>query len=169
MSAINHSQRWLSIVGIGEDGLAGLSPIADAVVAQAELLVGGARHLAMVPVGSAKRLAWPTLLTGAIAEIEAARGRRVVGLASGDPFLWGVGVTLARSIPVEEMACYPAPSSFALAAARLGWAQQDCALISLHGRPHEAILPHVQPGNRILALTWDETTAAKVAGLLVGA
>ncbi|GLS18338.1 precorrin-6Y methyltransferase [Labrys miyagiensis] len=163
MSAINHSQRWLSIVGIGEDGLAGLSPIAAAVVAQAELLVGGARHLAMVSAGSAERLAWPPLLSGAIAEIEAARGRRVVVLASGDPFLWGVGVTLARSIPAEEIACYPAPSSFALAAARLGWAQQDCALISLHGRPLETLVPHVQPGARILALSWDGKTPARAA------
>ncbi|CAM5772466.1 precorrin-6Y methyltransferase [Labrys miyagiensis] len=163
MSAINHSNRWLSIVGIGEDGLAGLSPIAAAVVERAELLVGGARHLAMVPESAARRLAWPPLLTGAVAQIEAARGRHVVVLASGDPFLWGVGVTLARSIPPGEMACYPAPSSFALAAARLGWAQQDCALISLHGRPFETLVPHIQPSAHILALSWDGSTPAKAA------
>lgn len=161
--AINHSDRWLSIVGIGEDGLAGLSPTAAAVVARAELLVGGERHLAMVSESGAERLAWPPLLTGAVAEIEAARGRRVVVLASGDPFLWGVGVTLTRTIPAREIACYPAPSAFALAAARLGWAQQDCALISLHGRPFETLVPHIQPGGRILALSWDGSTPAKAA------
>ena len=169
MSAVNHPGRWLSIVGIGEDGLTGLSPAARAVVDTAEFLVGGARHLAFVPQGDAERLVWPSPLADGIPPITARRGRRVVVLASGDPFLWGIGVTLARHIPAEEIASIPAPSAFALAAARLGWAQQDCALISLHGRPHEAILPQVQPGNRILALTWDGTTAAKVAGLLVDA
>ncbi|MFC2253181.1 precorrin-6y C5,15-methyltransferase (decarboxylating) subunit CbiE [Labrys portucalensis] len=170
MSPVNHSDRWLSIVGIGEDGMAGLSPLAAAVVAGAELLVGGARHLAMVPDGAAERpaerLAWPSPLTDAIGPIRAARGRRVVVLASGDPFLWGVGATLARFIPPEEIACHPAPSSFSLAAARLGWAQQDCALISLHGRPFETLVPHVQPQARILALTWDGRTAAKAAARL---
>lgn len=163
MSAINHSNRWLSIVGIGEDGLAGLSPLAASVIANAEVLVGGGRHLAMVPEGVAERLPWPSPLTDAIAPIKAARGRRVVVLASGDPFLWGVGATLTRFIPADEIACHPAPSSFSLAAARLGWAQQDCALISLHGRPFETLIPHIQPGARILALTWDGSAAARAA------
>jgi precorrin-6B C5,15-methyltransferase / cobalt-precorrin-6B C5,C15-methyltransferase len=166
MSPINHPERWLSIVGIGEDGMAGLSPLAAAVVAQAELLVGGSRHLAMVPDGTAEKLAWPSPLIDAVTPIKAARGRRVVVLASGDPFLWGVGATLARFIPPEEIACHPAPSSFSLAAARLGWAQQDCALISLHGRPFEVLVPHVQPDARILALTWDGRTPAKAAARL---
>lgn len=166
MSPINHLDRWLSVVGIGEDGMAGLSPLAAAVVERAELLVGGARHLAMVPEGAAERLTWPSPLTDAIGPIKAARGRRVVVLASGDPFLWGVGVTLARFISPEEIVCHPAPSSFSLAAARLGWAQQDCALISLHGRPFETLVPHVQPDARILALTWDGRTAAKAAARL---
>ncbi|MDQ0472456.1 precorrin-6y C5,15-methyltransferase (decarboxylating) subunit CbiE [Labrys wisconsinensis] len=167
MTALNHPGRWLSIVGIGEDGFAGLSPAARAVVEAAELLVGGARHLAMVAGGAAERLTWPSPLTDAVPLLQARRGRRVVVLASGDPFLWGVGATLARHVPADEIACLPAPSAFALAAGRLGWAEQDCALVSLHGRPFEAIVPHVQPGARILALTWDGSTAAKVAEHLV--
>src|SRR5437764_4849966 len=119
MIALNHPGRWLSIVGIGEDGVAGLSPAARAVVEGAELLVGGARHLAFVEGGAAERLAWPSPLTDAIPLIQARRGRRIVVLASGDPFLWGIGATLARFFPADEIACLPAPSAFALAAARL--------------------------------------------------
>jgi precorrin-6B C5,15-methyltransferase / cobalt-precorrin-6B C5,C15-methyltransferase len=166
MNAINHPGRWLSIVGIGEDGLMGVSPAARAVIEAAEFLVGGKRHLDLVPESHAGRLAWPSPLTEAIPVIENWRGRRVVVLASGDPFLWGIGATLARTIPAEEIATLPAPSAFSLAAARLGWAQQDCTLISLHGRPFEAIVPHIQPGNHILALTTDETTPALVAARL---
>lgn len=168
MRAINHPGRWLSILGIGEDGLDGLSPAARAVVAGAEILVGGARHLAFVPPGAARRLVWPSPLTAAIPQILAWRGRRVVVLASGDPFHWGVGATLARHVGADEIAAIPAPSAFSLAAARLGWAQQDCTLLSLHGRPMDAIVPHVQPGARILALTTDGATPGLVAACLAG-
>ena len=163
---MNHPGRWLSIVGIGEDGLGGLSPSARAIVHGAELLVGGARHLQLVPDVRAERLTWPTPLTDAIPALLESRGRRVVVLASGDPFHFGVGATLARHIDPEEILSVPAPSSFSLAASRLGWPLQDVATISLHGRPHEAIAAHLQAGNRILALTDDETTAQKVAAQL---
>ena len=87
-------------------------------------------------------------------------------LASGDPFLFGVGTMLMRRFSPAETVCLPAPSAFALAAARLGWSEQDCAMLSLHGRPLEAIIPHLQPGARILALSWDGTTPGKLAALL---
>lgn len=163
---LNHPGRWLSIVGIGEDGLDGLSPAARRAIDGARLLVGGARHLALVPAGGCERLAWPSPLTDAIPAILARRGEAVVVLASGDPLHFGVGTTLARHVPAEEMLVLPAPSAFSLAAARLGWAQQDATLVSLHGRALQAIVPHVQPGRRVLALTWDGTTPARVAALL---
>ena len=86
-------------------------------------------------------------------------------LASGDPFFYGVGSVLARFIPAEEMTCLPAPSAFSLVAARLGWAQQDCALVTLHGRPLEKIIPHLFDGARIIALSWDGATPGKLAAL----
>ena len=78
--------------------------------------------------------------------ILARRGEKVVVLASGDPFFYGVGSVLARFIPAGEMTCLPAPSAFSLVAARLGWAQQDCALVTLHGRPLEKIIPQLFDG-----------------------
>jgi precorrin-6Y C5,15-methyltransferase (decarboxylating) len=87
-------------------------------------------------------------------------------LASGDPFFFGVGAMLMRRFKADEMISIPAPSAFALAASRLGWSQQDCALLTLHGRPLEAIIPHLQLGARIVALSWDDATPAKLAALL---
>src|SRR5208337_3806428 len=159
-------ERWLAVVGIGEDGIDGLSPAAQSLVAQAALVVGGRRHLALIgPVG-AETLVWPSPIEDALDVIEAWRGKPVCVLASGDPFFFGVGTMLMRRFSHEDMICIPAPSAFALAAARLGWSQQDCALLSLHGRPLEAIIPHLQPDARILALSWDDATPAKVAALL---
>src|ERR1700723_106297 len=159
-------ERWLAIVGIGEDGLEGLTPAARRLIAQAAFVVGGKRHLALAEPSNAETLIWPSPIENALDAIEAHRGRSVCVLASGDPFFFGVGAMLMRRFPADEMISIPAPSAFALAASRLGWSQQDCALLTLHGRPLEAIIPHLQPGARILALSWDDATPAKLAALL---
>ena len=159
-------EPWLTLIGMGEDGSAGLSPAANAALAQARLIVGGARHLALAGELAGETLAWPSPMEGAYARILARRGEKVCVLASGDPFFYGVGSTLMRHVPADEMLCLPAPSSFSLVAARLGWAQQDCALLTLHGRPLERIIPHLFDGAIIIALSWDETTPARLARLL---
>jgi precorrin-6B C5,15-methyltransferase / cobalt-precorrin-6B C5,C15-methyltransferase len=159
-------ERWLAVVGIGEDGIDGLSPAARRLVAQAAFVVGGKRHLALAGPLRAKTLVWPSPIEGALDAIEAHRGEPVCVLASGDPFFFGVGAMLMRRFAADEMICIPAPSAFALAAARLGWSEQDCVMLSLHGRPLEAIVPHLHPGARILALSWDDATPARLAALL---
>jgi precorrin-6Y C5,15-methyltransferase (decarboxylating) len=158
--------RWLSVVGLCEDGADGLTPAARRLLAQAAFVVGGRRHLALAGPLAAETLVWPSPIEEALDAIEAWRGKPVCVLASGDPFFFGVGSMLTRRFSPSEMISVPAPSAFALAASRLRWSQQDCALLSLHGRPLEAIIPHLQPGARILALSWDDATPAKLASLL---
>jgi precorrin-6Y C5,15-methyltransferase (decarboxylating) len=155
---------WLSLIGIGDDGA--LTPAAQALVAQATLIVGGARHLALVGETTAERLPWPSPLTDALPRLLAQRGQPTVVLASGDPFFYGVGDLISRHVARDEIFCIPAPSAFSLVAARLGWSQQDCALLSLHGRSFERIAPHLQPGARLIALSWDETTPARLGEYL---
>jgi precorrin-6B C5,15-methyltransferase / cobalt-precorrin-6B C5,C15-methyltransferase len=162
------ASRWLSIVGIGEDGADGLSPVAQKLIASAELVVGGKRHLALAGgLIRGRTLAWPSPIAEAMPEIEKHRGHPVVVLASGDPFHYGVGDLMLRSIPAAETLCLPQPSSFSLAASRLGWSLQDVTLVSLHGRALEGIVRHLQPGARILALSWDGETPSKLAKLLI--
>ena len=161
-------RRWLAIVGIGEDGAAGLSEAARRLVGDAALVVGGARHLALADgLIRGERLAWPSPMAPALDAIVTRRGTQVVVLATGDPFHYGIGKQLAERVGASEMLCLPQPSAFSLAASRLGWAVQDSALVTLHGRALAGIVRHLQPGARILALTWDGDTAAKVATLLV--
>ena len=159
-------ERWLGLVGVGEDGIDGLTPAARRLVAQADFVVGGKRHLALAGPLEAETMTWPAPIENALDAIEARRGGSVCVLASGDPFFFGVGAMLMRRFGADEMVSIPTPSAFSLAASRLGWSQQDCALLTLHGRPLEAIIPHLQPGARILALSWDDSTPAKVAALL---
>jgi precorrin-6B C5,15-methyltransferase / cobalt-precorrin-6B C5,C15-methyltransferase len=159
-------ERWLGLVGIGEDGIDGLVPAAQRLIAQADFVVGGKRHLALAGSLKAETMIWPSPIESALDTIEERRGRAVCVLASGDPFFFGVGVMLMRRFAADEMISIPAPSAFALAASRLGWSQQGCALLALHGRPLEAIIPHLQPEARILALSWDGATPGKLAALL---
>ncbi len=161
------TSRWLAILGIGEEGVEGLAPAARALIGNAELVVGAARHLALAsPLTRGKVLTWPSPLADALPAILARRGRPVAVLASGDPFWFGVGSLLARDVPAEERLCLPAPSAFSLACARLGWALQEVATISFCGRPLAALAPLLQPGARILALSADAGTPAATAALL---
>ena len=159
-------ERWLGLIGIGEDGVDGLTPAARRLVVQADFVVGGKRHLAVAGSLKAETMTWPSPIEKALDVIEAHRGRPVCVLASGDPFFFGVGAMLMRRFAAEDMVSVPSPSAFALAAARLGWSQQNCALLTLHGRPLEAIIPHLQAKARILALSWDDATPAKLGALL---
>jgi precorrin-6B C5,15-methyltransferase / cobalt-precorrin-6B C5,C15-methyltransferase len=161
--------RWLNVVGIGEDGPQGLSAAARTLIATAETLVGGARHLAMLPLpspGQAERLLWRRPLGDTIAEIAARRGNRVTVLATGDPMWYGVGAVLARHFSREEMTIVPQPGAFSLVAARLGWPLAECAAISLHGRPLDSLRLHLAPGRRVLILSQDGATPRQVAALL---
>ena len=156
MPHIAAMRRWLSIVGIGEDGVDGLSSVARGLIADAEVVFGGKRHLELAGAlirGAAQP--WPSPFDEAVQQVVAQRGRSVCVLASGDPFFYGVGTLLARHVDPAEMLVVPAPSSFSLAAARLGWSLPETTLVSLHGRSLDLIRPHLQPGARVLALTPD--------------
>ncbi|ESW79580.1 precorrin-6y methyltransferase [Mesorhizobium sp. LSJC285A00] len=168
MSKKQPTPKWLTIIGIGEDGLAGLGDEAKRLIAQAEFVFGGKRHLALVAsLIKGEQRPWPVPFDAGMADVLALAGRRVCVLASGDPFFHGVGATLARKVKPEEMHVIPAPSAISLAAARLGWALQDIETISLHGRPLDLIRPLLHPRARILALTSDGDAPATIARLLV--
>jgi precorrin-6B C5,15-methyltransferase / cobalt-precorrin-6B C5,C15-methyltransferase len=157
--------RWLSIVGIGEDGVDGLSPAARQLVQCAKIVFGGKRHLqlaASLLKGAVRP--WPTPF--APDEVLEYRNQPVCVLASGDPFVFGVGSVLARHVGCHEMIVLPAPSAFSLAAARLGWSVPDTTLISLHARALDLVRPHLHPQAHVLALTSDGHAPAALAALL---
>jgi len=157
---------WLAIVGLGEDGLEGLTPAARSLVDNAEALVGGERHLAMVPQDGRERLTWTSPLMDLVAEIEGRRGQRICVLATGDPMAYGIGVTLAKRVPRDEMTVLPAPSAFSLAAARLGWSLDETEVLTLHGRPLAMLQAYLQPGAKLLILSENGKTPGQVAELL---
>jgi precorrin-6Y C5,15-methyltransferase (decarboxylating) len=157
---------WLSVIGIGDDGIDGLSIRARRLLDEAELIVGGSRHQAMVTGVGAERLTWSNGVACVIDQVRSWRGRRVVVLASGDPMWFGAGANLARTFPAEEMQVLPQPGAFSLAAAKMGWPLADVETLTVHARPVATISRHIQPGQRLLLLSRDGDTPAEVAALL---
>ncbi|MDQ7978945.1 precorrin-6y C5,15-methyltransferase (decarboxylating) subunit CbiE [Paraburkholderia sp. SARCC-3016] len=160
--AVSRAQPWLTVIGIGEDGFAGLGRAARRALFDASVVYGGERHLAMLPARiHARRERWPSPFD--IAPLLGVRGAAVCVLASGDPMWFGVGATLARHVGAHEMRVLPAPSSVSYVAARLGWPLQDIATVSVVGRPLAAVSAHLHDGARLVVLSSDGTTPAAIA------
>lgn len=159
--------KWLTILGMGEDGLAGLSPRARALLDGAEIIVGSTRLFGLIGETKAERHEWPQPFSAVIDRIKPLRGRRTVVLATGDPLNYGVARKLMEIVPFAEMEVVPHLSSFSLAAARMGWPLGDCDTITLHGRPAANLEAFIQPEARILALTADASTISEVARRLI--
>src|SRR5580698_7354349 len=156
---------WLSIVGIGEDGVDGLSEAARDLLARAELIVGGKRHLTLAPLGK-PTLEWESPFSGTIPKLLSHRGQRVVVLCSGDPYWYGAGSVLAEAVPAEETIAIPSPSTFAWAAARLRWRLEETVTLGLHARPIQLLRPHLRNGARLIVLMRDGAATAQVAAYL---
>ena len=166
------SNSWLSIIGIGEDGVEGLPQAARDCLQSAELVIGGQRHLNLaIALIQGEAQCWASPLTDTIPQIIARRGKQIAVLASGDPFFFGVGTTLvkhlsAAAIPLNELRVFPQPSCVSLASALLGWPQQDVDIVSLCGRAFSRLRPFLRPNRRLLLLSADARTPAKVANYL---
>ncbi|HWM02025.1 MAG TPA: precorrin-6y C5,15-methyltransferase (decarboxylating) subunit CbiE [Actinophytocola sp.] len=155
----------ITVVGIGADGWDGLSAAARRAVAEAEVVLGSARQLALLPPSEARHVAWPSPMLPAVEPLLAEHaGRRVCVLASGDPMLFGIGGTLVRLLGASALRVVPHPSSVSLACARLGWPAEDVDVVSLVGRPVESLV--VTPNRRVLVLSADGETPGRVAELL---
>lgn len=157
---------WLTVVGVGADGLAGLPAASRTAVDAAEILVGGERHLAMAPRDNRPRHVWPSPMTALLHEFPNWRGRAVCVLASGDPLWHGVAASLARHVDPSEMVILPHVSAFALACARMVWSQPDTESVPLHTAEPEALAAILRPGARIVALSRDGDTPAATAAVL---
>jgi precorrin-6Y C5,15-methyltransferase (decarboxylating) len=161
-----HPSPWLHIIGIGEDGLEGLTPATRAVIEAAEVIVGGARHHVLAANPKAESLSWPSPFDNLITELTARKGQRVVVLATGDPLWFSVGAKLGRHFAASEVTFHPQVSAFQLAAARMGWSMADLETLTVHGRPVEQMIAFIQPDVRLLILTTGAETPAQIAKFL---
>ncbi|MCH1865536.1 precorrin-6y C5,15-methyltransferase (decarboxylating) subunit CbiE [Nocardioides sp. CFH 31398] len=159
----------IHVVGLGADGWPGVPEPLRTRVLGADVLLGGARHLALVPdVPGQRREPWPSpLREGLPALLVSVGDASVVALASGDPFVSGIGTTLVDLLGADAVVVHPAVSSVALARARMGWAAETTTTLTLVGRDVDLLRRALSPGARVVVLSSDEHTPAAVAALLV--
>ena len=162
------TKPWITVIGVGADGLCGLSETTRALIASADALVGGERHQTMIGVTTAERLTWSCGIASAMEQIAAWRGKNVVVLASGEPLYFGAGTTLARHFSANEISVIPFPGAFSLACARMVWSMPDTVMMTVHGRAHETLNLHIQPQANIVALSWNGDSPATLAAILCG-
>ncbi len=153
-------EPWLSIIGVGEDGLVGLTTASREALAAADFVFGGGRHLELVGAGARGR-AWP--IPFEVAPVLALRGQRVAVLASGNPFLHGVGGTLTMHLTPAEWRVFAVPSTFSLSASRLGWRLEEVICLGLHATPLTRLRPVLAQGQRVICLLRDGAAVADLA------
>jgi len=158
---------WLTIIGMGEDGHAGLSTAAKRAVENAEVIIGSERLHALLPEQKAESHLWPQPFSAAYTQVKSFAGRNTVLLTTGDPLNFGVARKLFELLPRDEITVIPHLSAFSLAAAKLGWSIPDCDLLTIHGRPAANLESFIQPNAKLLVLTQDETSVAEVCRRLI--
>lgn len=160
--------RWLTIIGLGEDGPEGLSPASLEALHAAEVIMGSERHLSLVTDSGAERITWPIPFEDGLPVLEGLRGRKVAVLASGDPFWFGAGSVIARRFAHGEWRAFPGASVFSLAAARLGWPLERVACLGLHAAPFARLRPHLAAGQHVIATVRDGAAVGELAAYLDG-
>ncbi|PAU71184.1 precorrin-6y C5,15-methyltransferase (decarboxylating) subunit CbiE [Vreelandella alkaliphila] len=165
MAEVNNAP-WLTLLGWGEGGTQGLTAASRQVLESAEVVFGARRHLRLLPPLNAEVIEWPVPFADGITKLLNQRGRRVVMLVSNDPFWFGAGTTLAQHLSANEWQALPAPSTFSLAAARLGWPLERCTCLGLHAKPLSRIRPYLHVGRRLLVLVRDGAAVTELVVLV---
>jgi precorrin-6Y C5,15-methyltransferase (decarboxylating) len=158
--------KKIKLVGIGEDGLEGLSEKVQSIILHAEIIIGGLRHLSMIPEAAAKKISWSKDLQQDIKKINEYKSKKICILASGDPLFYGIGRLLLEHYSISEVEVIPSPSSLSLCCARIGYNIKDIEVVSLHGREFDNIIKYIQPNNRIFVLSHDKSTPSRIIELL---
>jgi precorrin-6Y C5,15-methyltransferase (decarboxylating) len=161
-------RRAVTLVGIGDDGCAGLSSRAMNAVMSASVLVGGERQLEFFPQFSGERIVLKGGIASALDRVaELCEEHNVCILASGDPLFFGVGGLVIRKLGAQHVSVLPQPSSVALAFARAGLAWDDASFISLHARPLQGLLARLKQRAKVAVLTDAENSPARIADHLL--
>jgi precorrin-6Y C5,15-methyltransferase (decarboxylating) len=167
------SKKWLCVIGIGEDGWDDLSADARDLLYESEIVLGGERHLKMLPKDwEGERIVWSSPIREAVSKIvswrpeDSASVQKVAIMASGDPLCYGIATKLLRHLPIEEIWIKPALTTFSLMCSRIGWSLPDVETLTIHGRPLGMLHPFVQPGAKLLVLSKGEESPEQAAKLL---
>lgn len=155
------------IVGIGEDGLSGLTDRARRLVEGAGLLIGESHTLALVPEGGGDRLVVGTSLEPAVKRIEASPNQKIVILAEGDPLFYGVARYLCDKLGKERFEVVPHVSTMQLAFARVKESWEEAFLTNLATHDLESVLDPIRGAEKVGLFTSESYSPSRVAQSLL--
>lgn len=162
-----YNSAWLHLIGIGEDGIAGLSKDALLSLANADVIIGGKRHHELTKEIDAERVSWPSPFDAMVEMVKSYKDKTVIVLVTGDPLWYSTGSKFCHEFASNEMKLYPQVSAFQWAAVRMGWPIAECDTLTIHGRAVEQIVADIAPNAQLLILTKDTSSPKAVANLLV--
>jgi precorrin-6Y C5,15-methyltransferase (decarboxylating) len=158
--------KTIYVIGAGIEGQEGFSRRALELVGQADLLIGGARQLALFPDFSGKTITIGANLAPVVDCLAKAEGSAVV-LASGDPLFFGIGRYLLRNLPEADLEFVPNVSSVQYAFAKIREPWDDAVFVSAHGRGMKGAVDQIVAHDKIAILTDEVNTPRGIAGELI--
>jgi precorrin-6Y C5,15-methyltransferase (decarboxylating) len=159
----------IHIIGIGDDGLDGITSQAKRLIDEAELLLGAESTLKLVPRGSGERVMIGADLEDVVQRISTANKKRVVVLASGDPLFYGVARYLCDKLGKDRFDVVPHVSTMQMAFARVKESWEDAYLTNLATHPVETVLEKIRTADTVGLFTSDRFSPSDVARALVQA
>ncbi|HEV3121392.1 MAG TPA: precorrin-6y C5,15-methyltransferase (decarboxylating) subunit CbiE [Isosphaeraceae bacterium] len=165
---MSEPRQKIVIVGIGDDGLAGLTEMARRVVQDADVLLGAPSTLELLEGLPARKVALDSDMPAALRQVrEALSARRPVLVSSGDPLFYGIARYLCDRLGKEQFEVVPHVSSMQLAFARVKESWEDAYLTSLAGRPIEAVIDRIRTAEKVGLFSSDEHPPGRVAKTLL--
>lgn len=176
-----------TLIGMLDDGWAGLSEEARMRLGEASCVIGAGRTLSLAAphlAAQAERLD----MDGALARVPEwitaalAAGRKVAVLATGDPLCHGIGEMLLDKVGRDKVEILPAPSTLQIAFARLGRSWKSAHIVSAHSRdagewaagatPQHGLYPlmrAVEEHDLLAVFTSPENSPSRIARALAAA
>ena len=161
------AEEKVHIVGIGDDGVEGMTAQARRLVEAADVLVGPESCATLVPAAIRGRLVSAANLEELVERIEAAGAKRVVVLASGDPLFYGTARYVCSKLGKDRFEVVPHVSSMQLAFARVKESWEDAFLANLSGQSIERVVDRVRSSETAGLFTSDQWPAPAVARALL--
>ena len=161
------AEEKVHIVGIGDDGVEGMTAQARRLVEAADVLVGPESCATLVPAAIRGRLVSAANLEELVERIEAAGSKRVVVLASGDPLFYGTARYVCSKLGKDRFEVVPHVSSMQLAFARVKESWEDAFLANLSGQSIERVVDRVRSSETAGLFTSDQWPAPAVARALL--
>jgi precorrin-6Y C5,15-methyltransferase (decarboxylating) len=152
------------ILGIGDDGLGGLTESARLVLGESDVILGAGSIVKQLEGLPGRKVVLDPEMSAATAQVrEALNARKAALVCSGDPLFYGVARYLCERLGKESFEVVPHVSSMQLAFARVKESWEDAYLTNLAGRPIEAVIDRIRTAEKVGLFSSDEFSPARLA------